>query len=115
MFVALAATSHALNTVQTTDCPPAPDGGCVPCFPGFVSASVLGGWESQSTNIRALAGPSFVTSDDEATAGFVGRFDLAFPVGGRISATASLGALVVPAWNGDRFMQTSVGIGLRLR
>lgn len=114
-FVALAATSYAVNSVQTLDCPPAPAGGCVPYFPGFGSTSLLAGWESHSTNVRVLAGPSVVSSDHDVTAGFVGRFDLALPLAGRISAAASLGTLVVPSWNRDLFVQTSFGIGLRLR
>jgi hypothetical protein len=62
-----------------------------------------------------LGGPSFATADDEATAGFVGRIDVALPLAGHISTAASFSTLVVPSWNGDLFYQTSLGVGLRLR
>jgi hypothetical protein len=114
-FIALGAGVHALNTVRTLDCAPAPGGGCVPWFPGFGAVSLLGGWESRSTNLRLLGGPGLVSSDDEEAAGIVGRFDAALPLLEHISTVASLNALVVPSWNGDRFYHIAIGVGLRVR
>jgi hypothetical protein len=114
-LIALSAGMHVVNHVTTADCLPAPEAGCVPWFPGFGAVSLLGGWESRSTNLRLLGGPGFVTSDGEEAAGFAGRLDAALPLVGHISTAASLSTLVVPSWKGDRFYHLSLGVGFRIR
>lgn len=114
-LIALSVGMHGVNRNITSDCQPAPDGGCVPWFPGFGAVSLLGGWESRSTNLRLLGGPGFVRSEGEGAAGFAGRLDAALPLVGHISMAASLSTLVVPSWKGDRFYQISLGVGFRVR
>lgn len=115
LFVALDATARAVNTTITTDCKPAPGGGCVPWFPGHGGVSLLAGWESRSTIVRALAGPGLISADYHKTVGLTGRFDLALPLVPRVSALGTIHALVVPSWRGHRFVHTGLGAGLRLR
>ena len=115
-FLAVHAGFHGMNIVRTADCLLAPNGGCVPWFPGVGVVSSLAGWESRSTNLRLLVGPALVMpEEDENTAGFVGRFDAALPLITHISAVASLNTLVVPSYNSDRFYYLAFGVGLRLR
>lgn len=114
-LIALSAGMQTTDKGYTDDCLPAPEGGCVPWFPRFGVVSLLGGWESRSTNLRLLGGPGFVRSDGEKAAGFAGRLDAALPLVGHISTTASLSTLVIPAWRGDRFHHISLGVGFRVR
>jgi hypothetical protein len=73
------------------------------------------GWESRSSVLRVLAGPSLVRAESEHAPGFSGRGDLSLPLAWRISAAASVSTPVVPSWNGDLFRYWTLGVGLRLR
>lgn len=110
-FVAMTGTYHAVNAVKTADCPLAPDGGCIPWFPGFTTVSLLAGWESARTNWRLLAGPTMVERKLAAS----GRVDVAFPMVWHAALTFSLSTLFVPSWEGDTFLYPGFTAGLRLR
>lgn len=114
-FVALSAGGRAMNIAQTDDCIIAPDGGCVPWFPAPGAFSALAGWESQSTNLRLLAGPGLMSLDHDRTLGVTARLDAAIPVFTHVSAAATVNSLFIPSWNGDRFYYVGVGAGLRIR
>jgi hypothetical protein len=113
--IALDATLHGVNIVQTADCIMLPDGGCQPWFPGFGYVGLLGGWEDATTRLRGLAGPAYAGGDRNGAAALVGRVDLAPLRVARFSPMASLSALIVPSWNGDTFYYIGIGVGLRLR
>jgi len=114
-LIALSAGMQTTDKGYTDDCLPAPEGGCVPWFPRFGAVSLLGGWESRSTNLRLLGGPAFVRSAGEGAAGFAGRLDAALPLVGHISTAASLSTVAIPSWRGDRFYHISLGVGFRVR
>ena len=114
-FIALDLTAHAVNFIHTADCLLAPDGACVPWYPGFAGTSFLAGWESKSTTLRIVFGPGIVTAESDRALSLVGRVDTAFPVFWRTSLTSTFATLFVPNWNSDRFVNLSVGLGLRLR
>lgn len=113
------ATYGVHGTGPTTDiCIPASDGGCVPGFPEFSVASVLGGWETEDTSFRVLSGPAAVRAYgdwDTIRFAWMGRADAAVPLLWRISATASARGFIVPSYRGDRFQSIGVAAGLRLR
>jgi hypothetical protein len=115
LFVALDVGGHGMNTHITDDCILAPDGGCVPWFPGFGGISVLAGVESRSTNLRMLVGPGIVSSDYERTVGVTARADGALPLFSHVSGAATVSTLIVPSWNGDRFFYFALAAGLRFR
>lgn len=114
-FVALAFDFHAINLDQKTDCVPRPDGGCVPYFPGIGVASLMGGWESASTQLRVLAGMGIVDAGPKTTLGLSGRIDAALPAIWHVSLFGSLQTKFIPSWHGDRLLYTAVSVGLRLR
>lgn len=111
------ATSAGLQgkTVHTSDCVPAPDGGCVPWFPLFGIVSVLGGWEMSNTRLRVLAGPALALADGDASGAALARVEAALLVAGRTALIASMRAAFVPRYRGDSFQLLSGGIGLRVR
>ena len=115
VFIALDFTGHGVNISVTDDCVVAPDGGCVPWFPGMAGISTLAGWESRSTDLRILVGPGIVSSDSEPTPGLTSRIDGALPLFWHLSGVATLSSLFVPTWNGDRFFYVALGAGLRFR
>jgi hypothetical protein len=115
VFISLVASVYAVNAIQTADCLVAPDGGCVPWYPGFGVVSLLGGLESRSATLRLQGGPAFVSWDRDGTAGVSARFDAALPLLGHLSAVASLSTLFVLSYNDDRFYNIGFGVGLRLR
>jgi hypothetical protein len=114
-FVAVNGTMHLVNYIRTTDCPLRPDGSCVPWFPEIGVVSLLGGWESKSTNVRVLGGAGVASSDFRKVLGIVSRVDLGLPFLRRTSLVASLNTLVVPSLDGDTFFFFAAGAGIRVR
>lgn len=108
----------------TAICMPAPDGGCVPCFPDF-SLLLLGvGYETANAGFRAMGGPTVAKGSTDRTrldrdgtsaAGIQARMDWALPVVFHLSICASLRATLVPDYSGDSFWFLAGGFGLRLR
>lgn len=114
-FIAVGGSMHVVNYTHTLECILGPDGGCVPYFPEVGAVSLLGGWESRSTNVRVLGGPAVASSDFRKVLGFVNRLDLAVPFVGHTSLVGSLNTLLVPSLDGNRFFFIALGAGLRLR
>jgi hypothetical protein len=114
-IIALGYGGHAASLTTESDCLLAPGGGCVPWFPNFGGPSLLSGWESRSTNLRFLAGPGFMQSDDGDAFGLVGRVDATLGSFSHLSAMATIDGLFVPSYQGDRFASVGIGIGLRVR
>jgi hypothetical protein len=114
--VALNAGMYGVNTVQTSDCVMrTPGGPCVPWFPGFAHASLLGGYETGDGGRRILGGAGIAGGEESPTLGLVGRADLALVSLSRVSAMATVNSLIVPAHRGDTFYYLGLGVGLRLR
>ena len=114
-FVALEAYGHANNVAVTSDCILAPGGGCVPWFPGFWGLSMLGGWETRSTALRVLAGPSIADYEADPSLGLSARIDVALTNSSRLAPSASVRLLHVPDYADDRITYIALGIGIRIR
>lgn len=122
----IAALSYGVQGGGDCDaiCIPAPDGGCVPCFPEFSVLAVGVGIETANAGFRVLAGPAYVSGSTDrtrldrggsSTAGVQARLDWALPAVAHVSLCASLRAVLVPDYTGDSFRFLTGGLGLRLR
>jgi hypothetical protein len=100
---------------------------CMPDYPGFYAAALLGGWQSgragAGEGLRALLGPAIIQGVTDVVGGrnryttvggLQARADYAAPVIPRVAVLASVQGTLVPSLHGERYYMTTFGIGLRL-
>jgi len=100
---------------STDICVPASIGGCVPTYPQLLKVGALIGWENTSMNLRAMAGPAFVSANGSRSLGFQSRLEGAAPISRRLALIASLRGTIVPNYRGDGLGAYALGVGVRIR
>ena len=106
---------------------PVGGGECLPDYPTFYSAALLGGWHAGQTGAgqggRALLGPAMIWSSRErlggrdrwaTTVGLQGRLDYATPMLRHAALVLWANGTFVPRLQRATYIMGSVGIGVRL-
>ena len=117
LVVALAA--GATGALATDDvCAVSPDGGCFDSFPVLGSVGAMAGVQRGSAagpGARLLAGPAYFFAEDGRALGLRGRLDATTAPLFHVSFVASLGASVLPGFEGETLTVGSVGLGVRIQ
>jgi hypothetical protein len=118
MMLGVAATANGSPTSELV-CVIGPDDACVPEYPVFLSAGVLGGVQralGTTASTRALVGPAYFHAvDGEDTFGVQGRIDVAKHQIFHTAVVASVRGAVLPSYRGETLRFISFGLGFRIQ
>lgn len=116
LYSAAASYTSQGTGVTADNCIVQADGTCLPHFPDFSIAALLGARDI-APGVRIATGPGAVrTSGDWSTTrlAWVARVDAAAPAHSVFALLVSVRAFVVPSYESASFMLGSFGIGLRI-